>query len=133
MTEEEHEDYGEVHTKIVKVHGKPSEAEVEEHVLTHLPFRSWCPCCVEGQAVGHKHEFTGRSREGEAPTISFDYMFMSERQEYNEGKGSPIMVMVDILIGMMFSNVMISEGVNAYSIARVSKDLSLLGYSKLIL
>ena len=25
---------------------KPTEKEVEEHYLTHLPFRNWCPVCV---------------------------------------------------------------------------------------
>ena len=25
---------------------QPSEAEVEQHELTHLPFRSWCRHCV---------------------------------------------------------------------------------------
>ena len=28
---------------------KPSQAEVEEHELTHLPFRSWCSKCVQGK------------------------------------------------------------------------------------
>ena len=27
----------------------PSEAEVEQHELTHLPFRSWCRHCVRAK------------------------------------------------------------------------------------
>ena len=27
----------------------PTEAEVDEHNLTHLPFRNWCPHCVRGR------------------------------------------------------------------------------------
>ena len=30
----------------------PSEAEVEQHELTHLPFRSWCRHCVRCQGQG---------------------------------------------------------------------------------
>ena len=30
----------------VKNPARPSEAEVAEHSLTHLPFRDWCPHCV---------------------------------------------------------------------------------------
>ena len=28
----------------------PSRAEIEEHELTHLPFRNWCRHCVKGRA-----------------------------------------------------------------------------------
>ena len=38
----------------VKASDKPAEAEVREHVLAHLPFRSWCPYCV-GKARTSKH------------------------------------------------------------------------------
>ena len=27
----------------------PSEAEVLEHYLTHVPYRNWCPHCVRGR------------------------------------------------------------------------------------
>ena len=32
----------------MKVHNPllPSGAEIEQHMLTHLPFRSWCEHCV---------------------------------------------------------------------------------------
>lgn len=29
----------------------PSQLEREEHELTHLPFRDWCPYCVQGKGV----------------------------------------------------------------------------------
>ena len=28
---------------------RPSTKEVEEHMVTHMPFRSWCPHCVRGE------------------------------------------------------------------------------------
>ena len=27
----------------------PSQREVEEHCLTHLPYRNWCSHCVQGK------------------------------------------------------------------------------------
>ena len=33
---------------------KPSKEEVDEHMLTHLPFRSWCPHCVRGNQRGNR-------------------------------------------------------------------------------
>ena len=35
----------------------PSEEERRRHMLTHLPFRDWCPHCVRGKAKGNR---TGR-------------------------------------------------------------------------
>ena len=29
---------------------QPSRQEVEEHMKTHIPYRSWCPHCVRGKA-----------------------------------------------------------------------------------
>ena len=34
---------------------KPSQAEVEEHMLTHVPFRSWCEHCVPGRGEDSLH------------------------------------------------------------------------------
>ena len=33
----------------------PSETEIKNHNLTHIPFRDWCPFCVQGRAVSHPH------------------------------------------------------------------------------
>ena len=46
----------------------PSAAEVEEHNLTHLPFRDWCAFCIQGKAVSHAHK-KRRSDEPEVPAI----------------------------------------------------------------
>ena len=35
-----------------KVQVKPSQEEVDAHMLTHLLFRSWCPHCVRGKSTG---------------------------------------------------------------------------------
>ena len=33
----------------------PTEAEVEHYIVTHLPFRVWCPSCVDGRARDRHH------------------------------------------------------------------------------
>ena len=35
---------------------KPSKREVEEHMLTHVPFRTWCPHCVRGKERAAYHK-----------------------------------------------------------------------------
>ena len=32
----------------------PSPADVEEHRITHTPYRSWCEDCVRGRALGEQ-------------------------------------------------------------------------------
>ena len=41
-----------VAARIANAPKKPSQAEVDTHMTTHLPFRSWCPHCVRGKSKG---------------------------------------------------------------------------------
>ena len=34
---------------------RPSQQEVDARMITHLPFRSWCPHCVRGKSKGKPH------------------------------------------------------------------------------
>ena len=49
--------------------GRPSQAEIDEHCIDHLPFRSWCECCVRGRGTGEQHRPAG---ESQVPIIAFD-------------------------------------------------------------
>ena len=59
---------------------KPSLKEIEEHNLTHLPFRNWCPYCVQGGAPNRNHVKLGEVIR-EIPHISCDYCFMGDRED----------------------------------------------------
>ena len=37
----------------------PTQAEVYEHNMTHLPYRSWCAHCVRGRGEAHPHNKSG--------------------------------------------------------------------------
>ena len=61
----------------------PSQAEVDEHELTHVPFRNWCVHCQRGKARrrrhlrSHKHKVKKAGEPGlELPIVSVDYMYM---------------------------------------------------------
>ena len=32
--------------------GQPTQTQLEDHRVDHLPYRSWCPECVAGKATG---------------------------------------------------------------------------------
>ena len=54
----------------------PTAEEIAKHRIDHLPYRNWCPECVEGFArerAHHAHE--GRDRE--TPLVSCDYLYIT--------------------------------------------------------
>ena len=54
----------------------PSQREVEEHNLTHLPYRNWCTHCVFGKGRAAPH-YKRAKREDSLAELHFDYCFMS--------------------------------------------------------
>ena len=79
--------------------GKPTRKEIEEHLPTHWPFRSWCRHCVRGRGVASPHK--SRSQEdkefsqGLIPTISMDYRFLCSEKSEDMGHGNPFMIVYD--------------------------------------
>ena len=74
---------------------RPSASEVESHMLTHLPFRAWCPHCVRGKSKGRPHNRADVSKHV-LPIVAIDYMFMHESQNAGDESGMPIIVMRDL-------------------------------------
>ena len=55
---------------------RPSQAEVEEHRPTHLPYRNLCPECVAGRGLGEQRgRHTGRCHD--IPRVGIDYWFIT--------------------------------------------------------
>ena len=54
----------------------PTKKDVDEHILTHLPYRNWCQYCVEGKGKMAPH-FKQQARTDGLTEIHFDYCFMS--------------------------------------------------------
>ena len=59
---------------------QPTKAEIDHHWMSHLPFRNWCPVCVEGRGRERPH-FRERSGQRRLPTVCFDYFFISKKGE----------------------------------------------------
>ena len=41
---------------------QPTQQEVQEHNLTHMPYRNWCPICVQGNGRSTSHSTTNKSK-----------------------------------------------------------------------
>ena len=56
----------------------PTLSELQQHRITHLPFRAWCPECVEAFAGEMAHRRSSHERR-DFPLISVDYFFLSSK------------------------------------------------------
>ena len=75
---EEEEEQAPVETEPLRAANSPvmpSAAEVEEHRLTHTPYRSWCESCVRGRGLGEQHRRS--EREHRIAIIGLDYWYMT--------------------------------------------------------
>ena len=56
----------------------PSQAEIDQHRIDHIPYRAWCPECVEGFGRERAHHARG-TEERSIPMVSCDYMYLSRK------------------------------------------------------
>jgi len=59
----------------------PSQRDVEEHNLTHLPYRNWCPVCVKSKGKEMWHT-TANDKERTISEYCFDYCFPGDEFGY---------------------------------------------------
>ena len=62
---------------IAKDEQGPSEQEINEHMVTQIPFRPWCPFCVMGKARSSDRRRI-KEPQGIVPVISIDDGYMGE-------------------------------------------------------
>ena len=62
----------------------PSKAEIEEHEITHLPYRNWCRHCVVGRGKEAPHRKQEGDKEAGMPEIHWDFMFLGAENDPGE-------------------------------------------------
>ena len=73
-----HEDRGVAKPRTLNAPSPPSRQEAQEHAVTHLPVRSWCPFCVKGKSKASPHRKTDHGDEPEVPVVDLDYCFLGD-------------------------------------------------------
>ena len=83
----------------------PSQKEVADHYLTHVPYRNWCPHCVRGRGKDLDHR-KGLDEDRCLREFSFDYCFPGDE------KGVKITVLVgrERVTGMTMASVVPVKG-----------------------
>ena len=72
--EEEPRSREEAPVRLTRNPADPTPEERSRHDATHLPFRPWCPVCVEARATEDPHyERTAEERSEGNPQICADY------------------------------------------------------------
>ena len=104
---------------------QPTLKEIQEHVLTHLPLRSWCRHCVRGRERSFPH-FRSKT-EDVVPTVSIDYFFMGPSGQ-EEAQGVLPMLAVKYHESLMtFAHVVERKGLVDSTTRRLVADLDWLG------
>ena len=70
----------------------PTPQEVQEHNLTHLPYRNWCPICVRGKGRTTNHP-PQRSKQ---PVVQVDLAYIKAHNE----KPTPVLTAVNVQTGL---------------------------------
>ena len=59
--------------------GQPTQAQWDTHMLTHIPFRPWCPHCIRGKARGRQSRRIGEAESQSAkPRVRLDYCVITD-------------------------------------------------------
>ena len=103
----------------------PSRAEMDLHMLTHVPFRSWCEHCVCGRGEGVKHEKGDELPEQVEVRLGFCFM-----GDEGQDKKLTILAARERQTRMTMSTVAPTKGDNEFLARRVQAFLREIGADK---
>ena len=119
----------------------PPQAEIDRHRIDHVPYRAWCPECVEGFGQERPHT-RNRGEERSIPMFACDYMYVtdkgvSSRDELTEAdRPNALCVMVGKCsrTQCLFAHVVPRKGVDedGYIVERLKQDILWLGHAKVV-
>jgi hypothetical protein len=129
-----------VEPRILPDPGQPTQKQLEDHRVDHLPYRSWCPECVAGRATGEQH--IARKDAKQISTFSMDYLYCTKsrvvrKEDLKEGDEVEMKVLVakDSKSKTVFAHAVVAKGSDddGYAVSRMAEDIAWLGHTKIIL
>lgn len=115
----------------------PSAREIEEHNITHISYRAWCPACVMEHCKNDPHKRTGR--ESNIPIVSIDYTYMTrdkmrdQQKHHDDPKNMPTLHMHDRQSRMLKSEIVPAKGANQHAADALRRFIEELGYKEVII
>ena len=106
----------------------PSKEEYDRHCLTHLPYRNWCPICVQAKRKNTGHFRVKEDRR--IPVFSIDYMFLNGK----ESLGNPIVIVTEKESGGIWAIPVKKKGnYSDYVSRRIANIIDKVGYARCVL
>ncbi len=110
--------------------GQPTQSELEDHRIDHVPYRSWCPECVAGRATGEQHRARRGSRA--VPVFAFDYLFITKSKKVVRSMTKGDEAMVKIIVATdsrgkaIFAHTVDVKGPgeDRYAVERLAEDIA---------
>ena len=97
---------------------QPTPQEIEEHNITHMPYRSWCPICV--QAKGRQANHPKQTSRQQIVKVDFTYI-----TSFGVKFATPILKAIDMQTGMAMAAMIIDKH-NQFSYAKTCLQAFLL-------
>ena len=108
----------------------PTQREIDEHCVTHLPHRSWCEVCIK--ARGREDAHASHKEKGTKPTIAVDYKEFGEAED-SEDKIKTI-ILKDEESGCMAAHVVEQKGsADQWAVQRILDDIRMFGHTDIIM
>lgn len=115
--------------KPMKDPGPPSASELERHLLSHIPLRSWCAHCVAGRARHAAHRRRTAPADYRVPHVVADYGLLGG---YQDAESLVVQVARDVMSGFLFSHVVPRRGAaHVHGAAAFLGDIRRLGHDAL--
>ena len=116
----------------------PSQQEIDDHEVTHCPFRSWCEHCVKGQGKDDPHCVVAAAyADSSVVRVSMDYCFFTEGAKATETDhedstkatvSMTVMLMVESLFRSMWAYAVQCKGATDEWLAeQITNDLETIG------
>ena len=120
----------------------PTQSDIDEHRIDHIPYRSWCSDCVEGHGREWKHTSSGNVKRT-VPLIPCDYLFNLAKNVYTHDElyvesgdeHLKVLVAYDSATRALFAHAVPKKGVDefGYIVDQLTKDVVWLGHSKVMI
>ena len=130
--DQDREDQEKVEVKTLRSPSRPTQAEVDEHNVSHIPFRDWCPFCVQGAAPNRHHSPMG-NQEYQIPHIACDYCFLGDEGQGEDKETLIVQVAVDLNTRCVFAHAVPRKGAaHEHGADEVCRDIEALGYRDIV-
>ena len=86
--EQQHERHEAHRARGLRQPQQPTPQQIAGHNLTHLPYRNWCPICVQGK--GRQDNY--KKQQSRQPVIQVDFAYIKSQQD---PKTIPVLTAVD--------------------------------------